>query len=172
MNTRPQMTIVEPRIRIPAWRSASPKNRKTRPEYTMPITLAEKRAMSPRLPSQSRGTANHPGISNNSRGCSASRPLPRGSAVNREGRSKASLDHADLGMGGQQRLGEHVVEREHPQEGDDDGLVDRSTHPLGASGRIHPFVTADDRDDRPEHRALEDRSPEVGDRGVVKEGGE
>ena len=26
MKTRPQITIVEPRIRIPAWRSASPKN--------------------------------------------------------------------------------------------------------------------------------------------------
>ena len=32
MNTRPQITSVEPRIRIPAWRSASPKKRKTRPE--------------------------------------------------------------------------------------------------------------------------------------------
>ena len=27
MKTRPQITIVEPRIRIPAWRSASPKKR-------------------------------------------------------------------------------------------------------------------------------------------------
>jgi hypothetical protein len=32
MNTRPQITTAEPRIRMPAWRSASPKNRITRPE--------------------------------------------------------------------------------------------------------------------------------------------
>ena len=30
MNTRPQITIVEERMRMPAWRSASPKKRKTR----------------------------------------------------------------------------------------------------------------------------------------------
>ena len=34
MNARPQITIVEPRIRTPAWRSASPKKRKTRPAKT------------------------------------------------------------------------------------------------------------------------------------------
>ena len=31
MKQRPQITSVEPTIRIPAWRSASPKKRKTRP---------------------------------------------------------------------------------------------------------------------------------------------
>jgi hypothetical protein len=67
MNTRPQITTVEPRIRMPAWRSASPKNRITRPEYTIPSTLPEKRAMSPRLESQSRGTASHPGITRHPR---------------------------------------------------------------------------------------------------------
>ena len=32
MKTSPQITIVEPKIKIPACRSASPKNRMTRPE--------------------------------------------------------------------------------------------------------------------------------------------
>ena len=37
-------------------------------------------------------------------------------------------------MGGQERLREHVVEREHAQEGDHDRLVDRPAHPGGAEG--------------------------------------
>ncbi len=62
MKTRPQITTAEPRIKIPAWRSASPKKWSTRPESTSPATRAPNRPMSPRLPSQSRGTANQPGI--------------------------------------------------------------------------------------------------------------
>ena len=72
-------------------------------------------------------------------------------------------------MSREQRLREDVVEREHAHEGDDDRLIDGAAHPLGASGRSHPLVGADDRDDRPEHRGLQHRSPEVGDRGVVEE---
>ena len=34
MNARPQITSAEPRIRMPAWRSASPKKWNTRPLYT------------------------------------------------------------------------------------------------------------------------------------------
>src|SRR3954453_24104348 len=78
-NTRPQMTIVEPRIRIPAWRSASPKNWSTRPEYTRPMVRPQKRAIAPSEASQSRGTASQPGI-----------------------RETPSLDHLDLGVGGEQ----------------------------------------------------------------------
>src|SRR3954454_10733389 len=103
------MTIVEPRIRIPAWRSASPKNWSTRPEYTRPMVRPQKRAIAPSEASQSRGTASQPGI-----------------------REPPSLDHLDLGVGGEQGLGEHVVEREHPQEGDHHRLVDRPPHPGGA----------------------------------------
>ena len=38
MNTRPQMTIVEPMIRIPAWRSDSPKKLNTRRLHTSRTT--------------------------------------------------------------------------------------------------------------------------------------
>ena len=54
MNASPQMTSAEPRMRMPAWRSASPKNRSTRPLYTSPITRAMNRAMSPNDPIVSR----------------------------------------------------------------------------------------------------------------------
>ena len=57
MNARPQMTIVEPRIRIPACRSASPKNLNTLPDQTSPTTRAENLAMVPNEAIQSRGTA-------------------------------------------------------------------------------------------------------------------
>ena len=60
MKTRPQMTMVEPRIRIPVWRSASPKNWKTRPVKTRPMTRAEKPKISPIELSQPRGTAVQP----------------------------------------------------------------------------------------------------------------
>ncbi len=75
-------------------------------------------------------------------------------------------------MGGEQRLREDVVEREDAHERDHDRLVDRGADALRTSGRIHPLVGADDRDDRPEQRRLQDRAPEVGDRRVVEEGGE
>src|SRR3712207_2912497 len=109
MKARPQMTSAEPRIRIPACRSASPKKRKTRRLNTSPTTRAQNFAMSPKEAIQSRGTL------------SQSVPISRSS----------SLDHRDLWMSGEQRLGEDVVEREDPQELDHDPLVHGSTHPLG-----------------------------------------
>src|SRR3954453_2756470 len=151
MKQRLQITIVEPTISTPACRSASPKNLKTRPRKTSPNTRPENLTMSPNEATQSRGTAIQPGIS---------APPPR------------SLDHRDLGMGGEQRLGEDVVEREHTQERDHHRLVDGSAHALGAAGRSHPLVTTDDRDDRPEQGGFDDRPPEVNGRGVGEEGGE
>ena len=56
MNARPQITSAEPRIRMPAWRSASPKKWKTRPLKTAPTMRAENLAMSPKDAIQSRGT--------------------------------------------------------------------------------------------------------------------
>ena len=47
MKIRPQITSVEERIRIPAWRSASPKKRKTLSEKTSATTVAQKRTISP-----------------------------------------------------------------------------------------------------------------------------
>ena len=41
MNTRPQITIVEPMIRIPDWRSVSPKNFRTRRLYTWRIDAGD-----------------------------------------------------------------------------------------------------------------------------------
>ena len=52
-----QMIIVEPTIRMPAWRSASPKKRNTRSPKTSPNTRAENLAMSPSEAIQSRGAA-------------------------------------------------------------------------------------------------------------------
>ena len=83
-----------------------------------------------------------------------------------------SSDRLQFGVGRQQRLSEDVVEGEEAHEGDDDGLVDRAADAGGAAGGGHPLVTADDRDDRAEQGALEDRAPEVGDRGLREEGGE
>ena len=62
MKIRPQITIAEPRIRIPAWRRASPKNFSTRPERTCPATIPQKREISPIESSHPRGTAIQPGI--------------------------------------------------------------------------------------------------------------
>src|SRR5262245_39497651 len=120
MNASPQMTRADPRIRMPAWRSASPKNRKTRRLKTSPMTRAQNFAMSPKEAIQSFGTLSQvlPMLSQRTRG-----------ACERPG----SLDHRDLGMGGEQRLGEDVVEGEDAEELDDDALVDGSPHPLGAS---------------------------------------
>ena len=74
-------------------------------------------------------------------------------------------------MGGEQRLGEHVVEGPDPREGDHDRLVHGSTDAGRTTGGGHALVAAHDRDDRAEHRGLHDRAPEVGDRGVGEEGG-
>ena len=60
MNTRPQITIVEDKIRIPAWRNASPKNRNTRAPYTSRNTRPQNFAISPKLATQSRGSVNQP----------------------------------------------------------------------------------------------------------------
>src|SRR5215210_5909020 len=59
MKQRLQMTIVEPTIRTPAWRSASPKNLRTRPRKTSPKTRAENLTMSPNDAIHSRATAPH-----------------------------------------------------------------------------------------------------------------
>ena len=56
MNARPQITSAEPRIRMPAWRSASPKKWNTRPLKTSPTTRAQNFAMSPNEAIQSFGT--------------------------------------------------------------------------------------------------------------------
>src|SRR5215212_5413197 len=122
MKTRPQITSVEERIRIPDWRSASPKKRKTRRPKTWPTTLPQNFAISPKLAIQSRGTA--------------SQELPISASPPR------SPDHRDLGMGGQQRLGEDVVEREDAEEGDHHRLVYGPPHPLGAARRVHALVRA------------------------------
>src|SRR5919106_6925587 len=101
----------------------------------MPIVWPPKRAISPSEASQSRGTASQPGIRTP---WIALRPTQTSLVL-----APRSLDHADFRMGGQKCLRKDVVEGEHPQEGDHDRLVDGSTHPLGASGRIHPLVGAD-----------------------------
>src|SRR5215208_2994674 len=146
MKASPQITSAEPRIRMPAWRSASPKKRKTFPLKTAPITRAQNLAMSPKDAIQSRGTLSQPV------------PMSLGEhAMRASGR----------GRDGEHGLGEDVVEGKDPEELDHHALVHGSTHTFGASGRSHPFVTGDDRDDRAEQRGLYDRSPEVGGTGVV-----
>src|SRR4051812_18547243 len=159
MKQSERITIVEPTIRIPACRRASPKNLKTRPRSTSPKTRAKNFVMSPKEATQSRGTASQPIIVAPLPGRSKELGRPRGGAM-------YSLDHRDLGMRGQQRLREHVVEREDSEEGDDDGLVHRSADPLRAARGGHPLVGADDRDDRAEQGGLHDRPPQVDRRGV------
>src|SRR3954466_3538606 len=100
MKQSDQITTVEPTIRTPAWRSASPKNLKTRRRKISPKTRAKNFVMSPNEVSQSRGTASQP-------------DMPLQPAVDSGQSTEQSLDHADFGVGGEQRLGEDVVEREH-----------------------------------------------------------
>src|SRR5580700_11871115 len=100
MNISDQMISVEETIRIPDWRSASPKKRNTRSPHTSRMTLPVNPAISPVEASHSRGMASSSFIA-------------------------CSLDYKDLRVGGEQHLGEHVVERENRQEGDDHRLVDR-----------------------------------------------
>ena len=57
MNTRPQITSVEETIRIPAWRSASPKNRNTRSRSTSPTIREVNLTISPNDSIQPRGVA-------------------------------------------------------------------------------------------------------------------
>src|ERR687883_1856387 len=59
MNASDQITIVEPRIRTPAWRSASPKKRKTLRPKSSPKSRAANFAMSPSDATQSRGAARY-----------------------------------------------------------------------------------------------------------------
>src|SRR5215210_1692843 len=108
MKARPMITRPEPRIRIPAWRRASPKNLKTRPLKTSAAVLARKPMISPNDSIQSRGTL------------SQVLPIRRGSNRQRARGAceRSSLDHRDLWMRGQQRLREDVVEGEDRQEGD------------------------------------------------------
>src|SRR5215203_3120215 len=149
MNARPQITRAEPRIRIPACRSASPTKWSTRPLNTLATTRAQNLAMSPNEAIQSRGTD------------SQVRPIRRPSSVQRPRRAcvRSSFDHRDLGVRSEQRLGEDIVEREDPEELDHHSLVHGSAHALRPSGRGHPLVTRDDRDDRAEQRRLNHRSP-------------
>src|ERR1700693_281864 len=130
MNTRPQITSVEPMIRIPAWRSASPKNLNTRRPKISRKTCAMNLTSSPNVSTQPLGVA-------------TSSPM------------RSLRDGGDFGVGGEQCLGERVVEREDPVERDHDRLVDRLPHALSATRRSHPLVTANDRDDRAEHRRLQ-----------------
>src|SRR6478735_4460037 len=154
MKTRPQITIAEPRIRIPAWRSDSPKKRKTRPEKTPPTTEPPKRVISPRLSSQPLGTVSQPVISS-----LPARPGARNnwialrSARAEPGRvaclAPRSPDRLQFRMRREQGLGEDVVEGKDAHEGDHDRLVHRLADPRGAAGGGHPLIGADDRDDRP-----------------------
>src|SRR5215210_376909 len=98
MKTIPQITRALPKIRMPAWRRASPKKRNTRPLKMSPKASPQKRMMSPSEAIQSLGTASQPPII---------RPF--------------SSDHQDLGVGRQQGLGEHVVEGPDAREGDHHG---------------------------------------------------
>ena len=57
MNISVQMIVVEPTIRMPDWRSASPKNRNTRRPQTSRTMLPVKLPISPVAASHSRGIA-------------------------------------------------------------------------------------------------------------------
>src|SRR3984885_14731218 len=111
-----------------------------------------KRAMSPSESSQPRGTSSQAFIAH----YPPRRPGP-------------SSDRLQFRIGGQQRLGEDVVEGEEREERDHDRLVHRPPYPGSPARGSHAFVTTDDRDDRAEERALHHRAPEVGDRVKRKE---
>src|SRR3954453_18157745 len=134
------------------------------------MTRPQKRTMSPKVASQSRGTASQSMVS------SAGRPAPRSETTVRPraslDRSLRSLDVENLRMGGEECLCEDVVEREDAQRGDDDRLVDGAADARGAAAGGHALVTADDGDDRPEQRALQDRAPQIRDRRVGQQVGE
>src|SRR5947209_19225735 len=113
MKTRPQMTSVEETMRMPDWRSASPKNLSTRRRSTSPTTFEVNLTISPNDSIQPRGAARTPFM-----------PALQSFACSLD-------DCGDLGVGGQQRLREGVVEGEDAQEGDHDRLVDGAPQPLG-----------------------------------------
>src|ERR1700694_18449 len=112
MNISVQMIVVEPTIRIPDWRSASPKKRNTRRPYTSLTIRPVNLPISPVAASHSRGIA-------------SSSPISRS--------PRPSLDHQDLRVGGEQGLREDVVEREDRREREHDRLVDRAGAALGAA---------------------------------------
>ena len=158
MKTIPQITSAEPRIRMPAWRSASPKKWNTRPLKMSPKDWPQKRMMSPSRRSSRVGTASQP--------IAGARCVPRVAGL-------AAIYRITRisGWVASKRLREHVVEGPDPREGDHDRLVHGSTDAGRAAGGGHALVAAHDRDDRAEDRGLHDRAPEVGDRGVGEEGG-
>src|SRR5438445_5950447 len=164
MNTNPQMTSVEETIRMPDWRSASPKKRNTRRPHTSRTTLPVNPAISPVAAIHSRGMANSSFIVRLPQRARASSLV--GDASPSSWPARGSLDHQDVRMGGEQRLREHGVERAKPQKRDHHRLVDRPADALGAAGGGHALVAAHDRDDRPEYRRLQHRPPQVGGRGV------
>ena len=66
MKTIPQITSAEPKIRIPAWRRASPKKWNTRPLKMSPKASPQKRMMSPSEAIQSRAGPVEPAASRGS----------------------------------------------------------------------------------------------------------
>src|SRR3954451_13917324 len=140
MKTSSMMIATEPVTRMPAWRSVSPMNLRIRP-LKMPAMMRPQNArMSPK----------------------ASRPL----------RAKAMglPDRAQLGKRGEQRLGEHVVERADRDERDHDRLVDGAADARRSALGGQALVTADDRDDRAEQRRLEQRPRQLRGRRVGEVG--
>src|SRR3954470_22682622 len=137
MNARLQITSVDPRIRMPACRNASPKNLNTRPPNTSAKTRAANLAMSPKEATQSLGTASHDLPISSSRSQMADGRwqgfvLLRSAICDlRSLSSVKSLDDRNLGMRGKRRLCEDVVEREDAEEGDHHALVHGPAHTLG-----------------------------------------
>ena len=148
---------------MPDWRSVSPKNRSTRRPHTSRTMLPVNPAISPVAAIHSRGMASSSFIA---RLRSWILPEP---ADRREHRRLQRGDHLItrmLGWVASSVCVNTVVERADPQERDHHRLVDRAADALGAAGGGHALVAADDRDDRPEYRRLQHRTPQVGDRGV------
>src|ERR1022692_1805385 len=121
MNTRPQITSVEEMIRMPAWRSASPKKRNTLRRSTSPTMREPNLTISPNDSIQPRGVAIRSPISQplHLHSCRAS-----AGSTSFVSRLASFDDRGDLGMGREQRLRERVVEREYPEESDHDRLID------------------------------------------------
>src|SRR6185503_12554726 len=114
MKTIPQITRALPKIRIPAWRRASPKKWNTRPLKMSPKASPQKRMMSPSEAIQSRGTPSQPVMalaptSEYRAGCA-------GDHSHESRQSRLSSYDQDLGVGRQERLREHVVEGPDPRE--------------------------------------------------------
>src|SRR5688572_28093096 len=111
MNTIPQITRALPKIRIPAWRRASPKKWNTRPLKMSPKAWPQKRMMSPKEATQSLGIASQPVIIRPS----FAEPQKSGALGAQEMRAhgwcgcrRSSAYDQDLRVGRQEGLGEHV----------------------------------------------------------------